>query len=115
MFTLPDISIVANVAQAIAVIVAVLFGIVQLRQLAAQRRREAAFALMHSLQSPQMSCAILILDRLPDDAGKTEIDALPESDQIALQGLLATWESLGILVFNSEICSRRWTTFTARR
>jgi hypothetical protein len=85
------------------VIVAVLFGIVQLRQLAAQRRREAAFALMHSLQSPQMSRAILIIDRLPDDASKTEIDALPKSDQIDLQGLLATWESLGILVFNGEV------------
>ncbi len=65
MFTVPDIALVANVAQATAVIVAVLFGIVQLRQLAAQRRREAAFALMHSLQSPQMSRAILIIDRLP--------------------------------------------------
>jgi hypothetical protein len=63
----------------------------------------SSFTLMHSLQSPQMSRAILIIDRLPDDASKTEIDALPKSDQIDLQGLLATWESLGILVFNGEV------------
>jgi hypothetical protein len=40
----------------------------------------SSFTLMHSLQSPQMSRAILIIDRLPDDASKAEIDALPESD-----------------------------------
>ena len=34
---------------------------------------------------------------------KAEIDALPENDQVDLTALLATWESLGILVFNHEI------------
>ena len=34
---------------------------------------------------------------------KAEIDALPENDQVDVTALLATWESLGILVFNHEI------------
>ena len=49
-----DLPTIANLAEAFAVIVAVVFGMVQLRQLHAQRRREAAFALMHSIQSLQM-------------------------------------------------------------
>ena len=59
-----DLSTIANLAEAFAVIVAVSFGMVQLCQLNAQRRREAAFTLMHSIQSPQMLGGILIIDRL---------------------------------------------------
>lgn len=98
-----DLSTIANLAEAFAVIVAVGFGMVQLRQLNAQRRREAAFTLMHSIQSPQMLRGILIIDRLQDMPAKAEIDALPENDQVDVTALLATWESLGILVFNHEI------------
>jgi hypothetical protein len=98
-----DFVALANIAQAIAVIVAVIFGIVQLRQLRVQRRREAAFALMHSLQSPQVLRAILLIDRLPDAISKADIDALPQNDQVDLLALLGTWESLGILVWNREV------------
>ena len=98
-----DLPTIANFAEAFAVIVAVVFGMVQLRQLNAQRRREAAFALMHSIQSPQMLRGILIIDRLQDAPAKAEFDALPENDQVDATALLATWESLGILVFNHEI------------
>ena len=95
-----DLSTIANLAEAFAVIVAVGFGMVQLRQLNAQRQREAAFTLMHSIQSPQMLRGILIIDRLQDMPAKAEIDALPENDQVDVTALLATWESL---VFNHEI------------
>jgi hypothetical protein len=98
-----DLATVANLAEASAVIVAVIFGIVQLRQLRHQQRREAAFTLMRSIQSPQMLRGILIIDRLPTDAGKEDFDALSQADQADLTALLATWESLGILVFNREV------------
>jgi hypothetical protein len=98
-----DLPTIAILAEAFAVIVAVVFGMVQLRQLNAQRRREAAFALMQSIQSPQMLRGILIIDRLQDAPTKAEFDALPENDQVDVTALLATWESLGILVFNHEI------------
>jgi hypothetical protein len=98
-----DIATLANVTQAVAVVVGVIFGIVQLRQLTAQRRRESAFALMQSSQSPQVLRAVLIIEHLPDTAGKAEIDALPKSDQADVIALLSTWEGLGILVFNHEI------------
>ena len=85
-----DLSTIANLAEAFAVIVVIGFGIVQLRQLNAQRRREAAFTLMHSIQSPQMLRGILIIDRLQDMPAKAEIDALPENDQVDSTALLAT-------------------------
>lgn len=58
---------------------------------------------MQSIQSPQMLRGILIIDRLQDAPAKAEFDALPEIDQVDVTALLATWESLGILVFNHEI------------
>jgi hypothetical protein len=74
-----DASTVANIAQAIAVIVAVAFGIQQLRSLAAVRRREAAFALMQSLQTPQVLRGILLIDRMPDGLTLADINALSKS------------------------------------
>ena len=68
-----DLPTIANLAEAFAVIVAVVFGMVQLRQLNAQRRREAAFALMQSIQSPQMLRGILIIDRLQERRPKPRL------------------------------------------
>ena len=82
-----DLPTIANFADAFAVIVAVVFGMVQLRQPNAQRRREAAFALMLSIQSPQMLLGILIINRLQNAPAKTGIDALPENDQVDVTAL----------------------------
>ena len=85
-----DVATLANVTQAVAVVVGVIFGIVQLRQLTAQRRRESAFTLMQSSQSPQVLRAVLIIEHLADTAGKAEIDALPKGDQADVIALLST-------------------------
>jgi len=61
-----ELPTIANFAEAFAVIVAVVFGTVQLHQLNSQRRREAAFTLMQSIQSPRMLHGIFIIDRLQE-------------------------------------------------
>jgi hypothetical protein len=101
--SLNDLANLGQVIGALAVVVGVVFGIVQLRQWSAQRRRESAFALMQSSQSPEVLRAVLTIEHHPDTVGKAEIDALPKSDQADVIALLATWEGLGILVFNHEI------------
>lgn len=98
-----DLVTIAAVVQTVAVVVAVGFGIVQIREFAAARRRTAAYALMQSFQSPQMLRAIITLDRLPDDAPKSAIDALPTESQVDLINVMAVWESLGILVHKGEV------------
>lgn len=98
-----DLISLAAVIQAVAVVVAVAFGIVQIREFAAARRRTAAYALMQSFQSPQMLRAIITLDLLADDAPKATIDALPIEQQADLLNVLAVWESLGILVHKGEV------------
>lgn len=98
-----DPGVIANVAQAIAVIVAVVFGIHQVQALSASRKRDSAFALMQSLQTPQMLRGILLIDRMPEGCSLDEFNQLPIEDRESLVGLLGQWESLGILVFHREV------------
>ena len=98
-----DLVTVAAVVQTVAVVIAVGFGIMQIREFAAARRRTAAYALMQSFQSPQILRAIITLDSLPDDAPKSTIEALPTESQVDLINVMAVWESLGILVHKGEV------------
>lgn len=92
-----------QVAQAIAVIFAVVFGAYQVRQMRRQRRRDESFALMNSLQTREMVRALVVLDSLPAGLGKAELESRLGERFIDLQILLGTWESLGILVFHREV------------
>lgn len=100
---MPDASTIANVAQAVAVIVGVAFGILQVGQFRAERRTTGAYALMQSLQSPRILRAILLLDRLPDDVPMKTVEALPEEPAVDPSFLPGIWESVGILVCRGEI------------
>lgn len=97
-----DLSALSNVAQALAVIFAVVFGVIQVRQIRGQRRREAALALMQSLQTRDMLEALLVLDSLPEGLSRYELEERLGDRFISVQALLGTWESLGILVFRGE-------------
>lgn len=46
---------------------------------------------------------LLLLDALPEDQNREEIEAHLGDDFLYLQSLLGTWESLGILVFHGEV------------
>ena len=97
-----DLNALSNVAQALAVIFAVVFGVIQVSQIRSQRRREAAIALMQSLQTREMLEALLVLDSLPANLSKRELEDRLGERFIYVQTLLGTWESLGILVFRGE-------------
>ncbi|MFW6192338.1 MAG: DUF4760 domain-containing protein [Gemmatimonadota bacterium] len=98
-----SVEMLANVGQALAVVTAVVFGIVQVRQFLRAREREAAFALMRSLQTREMLKGLLVLDDLPADLDRDELENRLGDDFIYVQSLLGTWESLGILVFHGEV------------
>ncbi len=98
-----DLSTLANLAQAAAVMVAVAFGIYQVRQLGKQRRRDAAFTLMSSLQTRPIVEGLALLDTIPEGLSGAELRERLGDGIHDLNGLLATWESLGILVFHGEV------------
>jgi hypothetical protein len=84
-------------------ILGVAFSLWNLRNFYAMRKREAAILLLSSLQTTDFVRGLLIIFDLPDNAGMTTINALPEDKYVALYVVLGTWERLGILVYHREI------------
>lgn len=98
-----NLAAIASLAEAGAVISAVGFGVVQLRHMRVRRRREGAFHLVHSLRTPEMLRGLRLLDRLPPGLVESELEDRFGDEALALQCLMGTWESLGILVFHREV------------
>jgi hypothetical protein len=98
-----DIGIVAEVISALALIGGIIFAVVQLSHMRAARRREAALELLHSFQTPAFSQALLIIWNLPIGLGKEELEERLGEDMGLVVSLMATWESIGALVFRREL------------
>ncbi len=98
-----DLATIASLAEAAAVVAAVVFGLIQLRHFRSHRQRESSFTLMHSLQTPAMLKGLMLLDKLPHGIDWQQLEDQLGDDVLYLQTLLGTWESLGILVFHGEV------------
>ncbi len=98
-----SIEAIFQAVEAVAVVIAVGFAIVQVRQYRRDKRREAALELLHSFQTPQFAKALNIVFNLPDGLSKDEIETTVGDDFHLVYALMTTWESLGILVFRGEV------------
>ncbi|MGQ0560861.1 MAG: DUF4760 domain-containing protein [Gemmatimonadota bacterium] len=99
-----DLSTAADLLNATAVTLGVIFAATQIRDYRQQRRRDAMFELVRSFQNPAFTRAMHRINDLPDDATLRDIYEVlgPEGDDdVFLVGL--TWESLGVLVFRREV------------
>ncbi len=97
-------SVVADVVNAAAVTIGVVFAASQLFDIRRQRKRDAMLALVRSFQSADFTTALRRVNSLPDGADRATIRSTlgaDGEDQVFLVGL--TWESLGVLVFRREI------------
>ena len=89
--------------ETLAVVVGVVFGLVQLRQLRIQREVQAGIELLRPLQAPHAAQALLIIHGLPD--GLTEAQLRPRLGENfgAVIGTLGLFESLGPLVARGHV------------
>ena len=84
-----------------AVVVGVVFGLVQLRQLRHQREIQAGTELLHSL--PRMATASLMLYELPDNLSGEQLRSRLGDKFESVFDLLAVFESLGPLVARGQV------------
>ena len=98
-----SVEIVFQVVESIAVVIGVLFAIVQVQQYRREKHREAALVLMHSFQTPSFAKAMNLVYNLPDELSKEEVENLLGEKFHLVYALMTTWESLGILVFRGEV------------
>jgi hypothetical protein len=98
-----DLSVILNLITAIAVILGIVFGLLQLRHFHLSRKREAALFLINSFQTEAFLQGIWIIQELPNALLKKEIEERLGEDIRTIHLVMSTWERIGILVFNHEI------------
>jgi len=95
--------VIFQVVETIAVVIGVVFAILQIRQYTRNKRREAAIELLHSFQTPSFAKALNLVYNLPDSLSKEQVEERLGDDFHLVYALMTTWESLGILVYLGEI------------
>jgi len=98
-----DISLALQLISTTIMIIGIAFGIQNIRQYQASRKRESAIVMLNSFQTGEFVKGLLYIFDLPDQAGKKELDQLPVDQFWAIYMVIGTWERLGVLVFRREI------------
>jgi hypothetical protein len=98
-----ELALVFQIISSAAVVLGIIFGILNLRNFQAMRKREAAVLMLNSFQTNEFVKGLLTVLEFGHDPTKEEIDNFPEDKYLAFYMLLGTWERLGILVFRREI------------
>jgi len=95
--------VVFQAIEALAVVIAVGFAMVQVRQYRRDKHREAAMELLHSFQTPSFARALNIVYAMPEGLSKGEIEKFAGDEFHLVYAMTTTWESLGVLVHRGEI------------
>ena len=103
--------LILQTIQAIAVVVGVILGLVQLRQIRKQREAQAGVELLHVLQSPDTAETMLRLHGLPNDLSGEQIKQGLGNDFGSVLALMAYFESLGPLVARGHVSLEMYAEF----
>lgn len=98
-----DTALLFQLISTTIMIVGVVFGVQNIRQFQAGRKRESALLMLNSFQTNEFLKGLLYLFDLPDHFGKAEFDRLPAEQSLAIYMVIGTWERLGVLVFRREL------------
>lgn len=95
--------LILQALQTIAVLVGVIFGLMQLRQFNKQHEVQAGAAMLQSLQTPDIGSTMLLLVALPDGLSGAELKTRLGQDFDAVIALASMFESLGPLVARGHV------------
>lgn len=98
-----SVEVIFQAIESIAVVIAIGFAMVQVRQYRRDKRREAAMELLHAFQTPSFARALNIVYEMPEGLGKEEVEAYAGDEFHLVYAMTTTWESLGVLVYHGEI------------
>jgi len=98
-----DLLTINDLIRTVAILLGVIFGLVELRQARIARKRENMFSLVKAYQIPELWIALEKIFHMPDGLSKKKVEAYFGKDIHLLSFLISTFESLGILVQKREI------------
>ena len=93
-----DLSTVANIATALTVLTAVVFGLVEMRRARRDREERAAFVAVQAILTPAWMQSMTLVQAISEDTTPSQIEADPRLFQ-AVQSIACILESLGYAVF----------------
>lgn len=94
---------IAAVISSVVLIMGIGFTLIQLRHMRANRERGAMLELVHRLQTSEFARAMRMLFDIYGNTSNDKVDDIVRQDPGLVYELLATWESLGIMVFRREM------------
>lgn len=98
-----NLALILQLIATAIMVIGIIFGIQNIRQYQASRRRESAMLLLNSFQTGDFVRGLLCIFDLPENAGKEFMDSLPEDQFLSIYIVMGTWERLGVLVYRREI------------
>ncbi|MEA3200589.1 MAG: hypothetical protein QOE90_2017 [Thermoplasmata archaeon] len=96
-------TIVGNLAIALSFVVALVFGVAQVRAAARDRKERLTIETIRAMQSREMAAHFHRIRVTPPPKTMRELYALPDDEQIALIQFAQEMEMLGLLVFDGII------------
>jgi|SRR5688572_359490 hypothetical protein len=100
---LEELSWIAQILGGVAVVVALVFGMVQIRQFRQQRLDGAAIELMRSLQDHEFTHSFRLLYPLPEGIPADEFRALGVDHEEAALAIGTCFETIGLLVYRDSL------------
>jgi hypothetical protein len=98
-----DFPFLLNIISTLAVIIALAFGLMELRHYHLSRKRDSELHLLNTFQTVDFLQGIWSTISLPDGLTKVEIEDQLGNDIKAVYLVMSTWENIGILVFHHEV------------
>ncbi len=99
-----EIGSLADIIEALAVMVGLVFAGYQVRDYRVQRRRNSMLNLVQSFQSVSLAHSLRVVVNLPEAADRaTVLEVLGENGEDDVYHITGTWESIGLLVFTGEL------------
>jgi hypothetical protein len=98
-----ELSAVIDLISAVAVLLGIIFGLIQLRQYNLSRKREASLYLLNSFQTGEFLEGIWLIQELPIGLSKKEIEKRLGDEIRLIYFVMSAWETIGLLVYNREI------------
>ena len=100
---LQTLSQIAQILGGIAVVVAIFFGIAQIRQFKQQRLDAASIEIMRSLQDREFTHAFRLVYSLEEGVGAQALRSLGSEYEEAAIAISTRFETMGLLVFQRSI------------
>jgi hypothetical protein len=92
-----------QIVQTVAILVGVVFGVIQLREISKQREMQAGLELLKLLQAPELASTIMVISDLPDGLDEAGLRECLGDQFGSVHTMLAMFESFGPLVARGHV------------